>query len=223
MALKSAVRLSAVLVGVTATVSTGALVSPSAAAGPASIAVSSAVGSSATQSPAATAVVRAKQNRKVKFTRGYRTAKKDNGRPVKLIAGALGVSAKVFRDAFSKVTPTPDGSDPDPSQAQANKQILLDALGPYGVTNERLDEVSDYYRYFGTDGAQWPRTKAKARVKIRNGKVVRITIKKAGSGYSATPKVTVRGYPNVKVKAKVAYGTDFSANGQIVRLKVVGT
>jgi len=32
---------------------------------------------------------------------------------------------------------------PTPSAARDNKKVLMDALGPYGISNERLDEVSN--------------------------------------------------------------------------------
>src|SRR5262245_38839813 len=82
----------------------------------------------------------------VTFSGGHDTDKRDGGRPVVLVAAGLGVSPDVFRKAFRGVTPA-KGGPPTGEQARRNKQALLKVLGPLGVTNDRLDEVSDYYRY----------------------------------------------------------------------------
>jgi hypothetical protein len=55
---------------------------------------------------------------RVTITGGYATDPRDNGRPVRLVAGALGVPPDVFREAFSHVTPAPGGEEPDPDQVQ---------------------------------------------------------------------------------------------------------
>lgn len=69
----------------------------------------------------------------------------DMGRPVCEIARDLGVPAEVFRDAFTYVTPEPNGN-PSDAQREANHQALLTRLTPYGVTPQLLDQVSDRYR-----------------------------------------------------------------------------
>lgn len=70
----------------------------------------------------------------------------DMGRPVCEIALALGVTAPVFREAFTHVTPAAKGAEPSDEQREANHQALLSRLTPYGVTPELLDRVSDTYR-----------------------------------------------------------------------------
>src|SRR2546429_5507803 len=82
----------------------------------------------------------------VTFSGGHGTDPKDGGRPVVLVAAALGVKPEVFREAFSGVTPA-RGGKPSKEEARRNKAALMKVLKPHGVTNERLDEVSDYYRY----------------------------------------------------------------------------
>src|SRR6059058_3191920 len=72
----------------------------------------------------------------VTFTGGFDTDPRDHGRPVILVASALGVTADVFRDALSHVTPAADGRAPEPEQVRKNKRALLDALSKYGVTND---------------------------------------------------------------------------------------
>jgi hypothetical protein len=88
----------------------------------------------------------------VTISGGYDTDPRDKGRPVILIASALGVPEDVFREAFSHVSPAGAGQEPDPAQVNLNKKALLDALGPYGITNDFLDKVSNYYRYNGSAG-----------------------------------------------------------------------
>src|SRR5437667_1129886 len=83
----------------------------------------------------------------VVFSGGHETDPRDGGRPVVLIAAALGVTPEVFREAFSHVRPAPAGREPEPGQVRQNKAALLAALAKHGVTNEKLDTVSNYYRY----------------------------------------------------------------------------
>src|SRR5437764_9745350 len=74
------------------------------------------------------------------FAGGHEIGKSDYGRPVVLIAAALGVKPEVFREAFSGVTPA-KGGKPSKELAQKNKAALMKVLAPHSVTNERLDEV----------------------------------------------------------------------------------
>jgi hypothetical protein len=152
---------------------------------------------------------------------GHDTDPVDHGRPVVLVAAGLGVPTDVFRQAFSGVHPAGAGSGgPTEAEAQANKAALLAVLAPYGVTNDRLDEVSNRYRYMASSGETWTHRDAKATATVRNGKVVSVTLVDAGAGYSSTPTVTVPGAPTAKVTATVAYGTDLDTNGRIGSLKV---
>src|SRR5689334_22362250 len=107
---------------------------------------------------------------------GHETDPRDHGRPVVLIANALGVKPEVFREAFSHVTPAAAGTEPKPEQVTRNKKALLSALAPYGVTNDLLDRVSDYYRYQPHRGRLWPTTSAKAYGILSGGIVKSITI-----------------------------------------------
>src|SRR5438128_6546776 len=66
----------------------------------------------------------------VKFEGGFETDRRDGGRPVVLIAAALGVSDDVFRKAFSGVTPAAGGREPEPEQVRKNKEALLRVLTP---------------------------------------------------------------------------------------------
>jgi len=159
------------------------------------------------------------QTLNVAISGGHETDPRDRGRPVVLVAAGLGVPADVFREAFTHVRPAPAGSRPDPQQVQQNKSALLTALGRYGVTNERLDEVSNYYRYRRESGEIWTSTPAKALATIRKG-VVSIRIVQAGSGYSSPPSVSIEGHPEIKLIAKVSYGKDLATNGSISSISV---
>jgi len=154
----------------------------------------------------------------VVFTGGYATDPQDRGRPVVLIAAALGVPGEVFRSAFRNVRPAPAGQEPDPAQVRRNKDALMSALSPYGVTNERLDTVSNYYRYNGRRGEMWRHRDAAAYATVRDGKVIGLTVTDPGSGYSSTPTVTLQGREQTGIRATVMYGTDFEKNGSIKEL-----
>jgi len=147
----------------------------------------------------------------VTITGGHDTNPVDHGRPVVLIAAALGVPTEVFRTAFNGVTPA-HGGGPTEAEARANKAALLRVLAPYGVTNARLDEVSNYYRYQPGSGRLWPTTAATATATVVNGVVTRITITNAGSGYSSPPTITVGG---VHATATLGFSTSFAANGRL--------
>src|SRR5262245_18127702 len=82
----------------------------------------------------------------VTFVGGYDTETKDQGRPVVLIAAALGIKPDIFRSAFSNVVPAANGK-PSADETRRNKEALMKSLTSYKITNERLDEVSDFYRY----------------------------------------------------------------------------
>jgi hypothetical protein len=138
-----------------------------------------------------------------------------------LIAAALGVPTEVFREAFRGVTPAGAGSEPSPAQAQQNKAALLKVLAPYNITNQRLDEVSNYYRYNKSKGEIWQYTQAEATAMITNGVVTGVTIINPGSGYSSNPTITITG-PNGKVTATatLSYTKDFKTNGSISAITI---
>jgi hypothetical protein len=153
------------------------------------------------------------------FTGGHDTNGIDRGRPVVLIAAALGVPEKVFRNAFQHVKPAPAGEQPDPAQVRLNKEALLQRLAPYGVTNERLDEVSNYYRYRPESGALWRHADAAGFATVRGCKIVAVTITKPGAGYSSPPLVSIRTGLTVYPMAALAFGTDLATNGSISKIK----
>ena len=157
----------------------------------------------------------------VVFSGGHDTDGRDKGRPVVLVAGALGVPPEVFRDAFSRVHPAgPDSGGPTREEAQANKAALMSVLAKYGITNERLDEVSNRYRYVRSRGEMWPTTPAVANALVQNGVVTGYEIVSGGNGYSSAPTVTV---PNVKAapaKVELSFGKSFESNGSVAKITI---
>jgi hypothetical protein len=135
----------------------------------------------------------------VVFSGGYETDPRDGGRPVALIAGALEVPAKVFRKAFTRVRPARAGTEPAPAQVRQNKAALMSELAPYGVTNNRLDTVSNYYRY----------------ALIRNGEITGFEVTNGGSGYSTPPSVRVPGTLSGPVQVDIAWDKATEKNGSV--------
>jgi hypothetical protein len=149
------------------------------------------------------------------FSGGHETDPQDRGRPVILIAGALGVPPQVFRTAFRQVRPARAGTEPEPAQVRQNKSALMAALRPYGVTNERLDTVSNYYRYVRSRNESWPVKAAVGYAVVQNGIVLRYVITDGGSGYSSPPQVTIKDLPGATGTAQIAYGPAFDRNGSV--------
>jgi hypothetical protein len=155
----------------------------------------------------------------VTISGGFDTDPQDHGRPIVLVAAALGVPTEVFREAFSGVTPAGLDRGPTAEEAQSNKAALLKVLAPYGITNDRLDEVSNYYRYNGNNGGIWKRTLATATPTFTNGVLTGVTITNPGSGYSSAPNVTIKGPDRtVTAKAVVTYTKDFNTNGSLTSI-----
>jgi hypothetical protein len=157
----------------------------------------------------------------VTFSGGHETDPRDRGRPVVLIAAALGVPSDVFREAFTHVRPAPAGRRPDPEQVRRNKEALMEALGPYGVTNKRLDTVSDYYRYVRRRGELWKTRPAAAYALVKDGKVTSFVITDGGSGYSSPPTVSVRDVKGVEAKVKLSFSKQFTKNGSVSAITLV--
>ncbi|MCC7423708.1 MAG: hypothetical protein IT428_25865 [Planctomycetaceae bacterium] len=152
---------------------------------------------------------------------GHETDPKDGGRPVVLVAAGLGVKPEVFREAFRGVTPARNGR-PTGEQARQNKAALLKVLGPHGITNDRLDEVSDYYRYRPQDGELWTHKDAKAHAVVVDGKVTKIVLDEPGAGYSSPPTATIQGMNGVRLAVSLSFGKDLKTNGSIRKIELAG-
>lgn len=155
------------------------------------------------------------ERRAIQFVGGYETDRRDGGRPVVLIASALGLPSEVFREAFSHVHPA-RGEEPTTERVHSNKQALLSRLEQYGITNERLDEVSNYYRYMGARGETWRHVAASGYAVVSHGVVTGITITNPGAGYSSAPTVVVDGLGQIDAKVTLAFSQDFAKNGSIL-------
>lgn len=154
------------------------------------------------------------------FSGGHEIGRGDYGRPVPLIAAGLGVKPEEFRAAFSRVTPA-KGRGPSRDEAQKNKASLMKVLEPLGVTNERLDEVSDYYRFQPQKGELWKATPARGYAVVEKGKVQKIVITEAGSGYSSPPSVTITGMKKIRLGATLHFDQDLKKNGSVESVEVV--
>jgi hypothetical protein len=150
----------------------------------------------------------------ITFSGGHETQRQDGGRPIVLIAAGLGVKPEIFREAFSGVTPARNGK-PSPEDARKNKAALLKVLKPHGVTNDRLDEVSDYYRYQPQRGDLWKNSPAKAYAIVEDGKIKKIVVTEPGAGYSTPPTAVVQGMEKVPLKVSVLFDQDLAKNGSI--------
>jgi hypothetical protein len=157
----------------------------------------------------------------VVFSEGHDTDPRDRGRPVVLVAGALGVEPQVFRDAFSGVHPAgPNSGGPTHEEARANKKVLMDALGKYGITNDRLDTVSNRYRYVRSRNEMWPVKPAVAVAIVKDGVVTGYEVTDGGYGYSSAPVVTVPGVKAAPAEAQLKFDKDFEKNGSVTAIKV---
>ncbi|MBM7844368.1 hypothetical protein [Herpetosiphon giganteus] len=155
---------------------------------------------------------------RVEITGGDATDPRDKGRPVVLIAAALGVPTTVFREAFSHVSPAPAGQEPDAEQVRRNKAELLAVLAPYNVTNETLDRVSDYYRFNASAGETWPKTAAQIEAIVSDGVVTGFKLINPGAGYSSPPTITLIGANAQTATVSLNFGPDLATNGSIAEI-----
>jgi enterochelin esterase-like enzyme len=163
-------------------------------------------------------VAEAEKRAPVEFSGGHEIGRDDFGRPVTLMAAALGVKPEQFREAFSGVTPA-RGRGPTGGEARANKAALMRVLAPLGVTNERMDEVADYYRFRPQAGELWPTREAKAHAIISDGRIVRVVVDDPGSGYSSPPEVTVKGFEGTRFAVTLGYSKNLKKNGTVAKVE----
>jgi hypothetical protein len=150
----------------------------------------------------------------VEFTGGHEIGKNDFGRPVVLMAAALGVTPEQFREAFSGVRPA-RGRGPTGEEQRKNKEALMRVLAPLGVTNERMDEVANYYRFRPQERELWPTEEAEAYAEVKGGRIVGVVVTAAGSGYSSPPVVRVEGFETAKLFATLLLSEELEKNGSV--------
>jgi hypothetical protein len=155
----------------------------------------------------------------VSFSGGHDIGPNDFGRPCNLIAAALGVKTEVFREAFSGVTPA-RGRGPTGDEARRNKDALMKVLGPHGITNDRLDEVSNFYRYRPQGGELRRHRDAKAHAVVENGTIKKVVVTDPGFGYSSPPKASIKGVDGVELIVKLHFDKDLKKNGSIEAVEV---
>jgi hypothetical protein len=98
---------------------------------------------------------------------------------------------------------------------RANKNALMTVLGKHGITNDRLDEVSNFYRYRPGRDELWRHQSAVANALVKDGAVIAFEVVSSGSGYSSPPTVTVPGIKTGEVKVTLSYGRDLKKNGSV--------
>jgi hypothetical protein len=155
----------------------------------------------------------------VTFSGGHELAKNDHGRPINLMAAGLGVKPDEFRKAFSGVTPA-RGRGPTGAEARRNKEALMKVLGPLKVTNERMDEVANYYRFRPQNGELWPTKPAEAYAIVDDGTVKKIVVTNPGMGYNTPPKAVVKGYEKIRLEAKIKFNKDLKKNGGVEAVEI---
>ena len=117
--------------------------------------------------------------------------------------------------------PADPNAGPTGSEARENKAALLNALAKYGVTNERLDAVSDYYRYVASRNELWRHKPAVAYALVEDGAVIGYEVADGGAGYSSVPRVSVPGIASTKARAAIAYGKILERNGSVSAITIV--
>ena len=176
-------------------------------------------GESAAEAPAALRTLPQGVTRlPVVFSGGHDTDPRDGGRPVVLVANALGVTPEIFREAFRHVRPARAGSEPEPAQVQQNKAALMHTLAKYGVDNEHLDAASNYYRYVRSRNELWRTKPAVANALVKNGMILGYEIVRGGAGYSSPPTVSVPTLRTSTATVKLAFGKNLTTNGSIVSI-----
>ncbi len=89
-----------------------------------------------------------------------------------------------------------------------------------GVTKERLDRVSDSYRDRPQGGELWRHRPARAHALVEGGRITRVVVTDAGAGSSSPPRVTIRGFEQVKLAVTLRFDKDLAKNGSIQSIAV---
>jgi hypothetical protein len=96
------------------------------------------------------------------------------------------------------------------------------ALGKYGITNDRLDEVSNFYRYPPGSRELWRHRPATANALVSDGSVDGFEITAGGAGYTTAPTVSVPGAKLSSAKVELNFGKSFEKNGSVQKIAIEG-
>jgi len=118
------------------------------------------------------------------------------------------------------VKPAPAGTIPGHQRVQENKAKLMRVLGPKGITNDRLDEVSDYYRYNRRFEKLWRTRPASIYAVVDEGDVIGFKIIDGGAGYTTSPSVSIPGVNTFNATVNLSFGTDLSTNGAVTAVSI---
>ncbi|NQZ84340.1 MAG: hypothetical protein HRU03_01360 [Nanoarchaeales archaeon] len=146
---------------------------------------------------------------------GYELDLEDKGRPTKLISEGLGISQEQFQYAFSFVTPAGAGRSPTKEEEEKNKIALMNVLEPLGISNDKLDEVSNYYRYRTEVNKKWRHVEAELYAVIIDGVVVSVEITNKGAGYTSKPSLSIEGFEDVELVPVISFSTHLESNGEL--------
>ena len=97
----------------------------------------------------------------------------------------------------------------------------MNALGKFGIDNDRLDAVSNFYRYPPGSRNLWKNQPATASALVKEGSIIGYEITNGGYGYTKSPIVTVPGMASATAKVEIAYGKDMATNGTVSVITMV--
>ena len=94
------------------------------------------------------------------------------------------------------------------------------ALGKYGITNDRLDTVSNFYRYPPGSKSLWKNQPATASALVKDGAVIGYELTSGGSGYTTPPTVSVPDIKGATTKVELSFSKDFETNSAVSAITV---
>ena len=96
----------------------------------------------------------------------------------------------------------------------------MNALGKFGVTDDRLNAVSNFYRYPPGSRALWKNKPATANALLKNGTIVGYEITSGGYGYTRPPTVSAPGSDGAMAKVEISYGKYLETNGAVSAITI---
>jgi hypothetical protein len=96
----------------------------------------------------------------------------------------------------------------------------MDGLGKYGITNDRINTVSNFYRYAAWEGGIWRNKPAVANALVKDGAIIGYEITYGGYGYTTPPTVSVPGLDGTLAKVELSFGKEFETNGAVSAITI---